>query len=251
VFTPTLLAEPDDGLFRVAEPVPFGQPSPRGYGSSPLGGGPPGRPGSHRAVQRRETAVSIAIEEPGRTRNCIAWSASFKRLLRLQRLGSPCGETGRSTRAAGPTGHLGSLIDPEREHGSLARRPSPKEFVDQSTPRGVAPTPRPGFPAGVPIRLLSGVDAVTGRARFLAERIVDRLALFAPRGPLPPACSQCGIADPRAPLPERPGVVVTMMKRKLSKCAADCSSPLGEETLDLPSRQGSYPISLLVSTPIF
>jgi hypothetical protein len=119
------------------------------------------------------------------------------------------------------------------------------------TSRGRPHTPSRCYPAGVPIRLLSGVVAVTGRARRLAEQIVDRLALFAPRGPLPPACDQRGIADPRAPLPERPEVVVTMMKRKLSMCAADCSSPLGEETLDLSSRQGSYPIARRVSTPIF
>jgi hypothetical protein len=31
--------------------------------------------------------------------------------------------------------------------------------------------------------LLAGVDALTGRARLLAERFVDGLALFEPRGP--------------------------------------------------------------------
>jgi len=63
---------PDDGPFRVAEPVPFGQPSRYRYGSSPSGGGSSGGPGSHRASQRRDTAVFIASNSQGKTRNCIA-----------------------------------------------------------------------------------------------------------------------------------------------------------------------------------
>jgi hypothetical protein len=79
---------------------------------------------------------------------------------------------------------------PGREPGrSLTPSPTksgdfPRSFFGWSSPRGVAPTPRPGRSrAGVPNRLLAGFDALAGRARLLAERFVDRLALFAPRGP--------------------------------------------------------------------
>lgn len=62
--------------------------------------------------------------------------------------------------------------------------------------------------AGVPNRLLAGVDALAGRARLLAERLVDGLELFAPRGPRFGGLTPGKGVDPRAPLPERSGVVV-------------------------------------------
>jgi hypothetical protein len=60
----------------------------------------------------------------------------------------------------------------------------PEEFLWLVlTSRGCPRTPSRPKPAGVPNRLLAGVDALTGRARLLAERFVDGLALFEPRGP--------------------------------------------------------------------
>lgn len=56
--------------------------------------------------------------------------------------------------------------------------------------------------------MLAGFDALTGRARLLAERFVDRLGLSPHEGRAPKACGREEGADPRAPLPERSGVVV-------------------------------------------
>jgi hypothetical protein len=62
--------------------------------------------------------------------------------------------------------------------------------------------------AGVSNRLLAGVDALAGRARLLAERLVDGRELSRPEGRASQACGPEKGADPRAPLPERSGVVV-------------------------------------------
>lgn len=78
--------------------------------------------------------------------------------------------------------------------------------------------------AGVPNRLLAGFDALTGRARLLAERFVDRLGLSSHEGRAPKACGREEGADPRAPLPERSGVVVKTPIMKLSSSTSDSSS---------------------------
>jgi len=56
--------------------------------------------------------------------------------------------------------------------------------------------------------LLAGVDALAGRARLLAERLVDGLGLSPHEGRASQACGPEKGAGPRAPLPERSGVVV-------------------------------------------
>jgi len=77
--------------------------------------------------------------------------------------------------------------------------------------------------------LLAGFDALAGRARLLAERLVDGLALFAPRGPRFLACGRGKGADPRAPLPERSGVVV-----KTTVCSYQATQPISSPVRGKP-----------------
>lgn len=72
--------------------------------------------------------------------------------------------------------------------------------------------------------MLAGIDGVTPRARLLAERLVDRLGLSPHEGRASQACGPEKGADPRAPLPERSGVVVKTPIMKLSSSTSDSSS---------------------------
>jgi len=65
--SPDRYPRPDDGAFRLAEPVPCGTLPLTGRGSSPSRGGSPAGPESHRARQRRVAAVAIARLQAGIT----------------------------------------------------------------------------------------------------------------------------------------------------------------------------------------
>jgi hypothetical protein len=177
---------------RAPYPLRVTGPSPRKAG--PLGGrnltGP---------TERRVAAVAIARQKRG-------LPAQVHRGLHQTRVGDVSDAVDLRLRRGGP------------HPGANPAGHSPRPQPNRETSRGVSLAGR--HLEGSPPHLVSGragqgcrsvcwrvLMALAGRARHLAERIVDGLELFAPRGPRFPAGGRGKGADPRAPLPERSGVV--------------------------------------------
>jgi hypothetical protein len=75
----------------------------------------------------------------------------------------------------------------------------PEEFLWLVlTSRARAHTPSRPRPAGVPNRLLAGIDALAGRARLLAERLVDGLGLSPHEGRASRLVAREGSGSPRS-----------------------------------------------------
>lgn len=169
------------------EPARFRAPPVAGVGSAPSGGRSSPRPGSHR------TAPEVRPENDGAPRSdglCCDPLQGLPGEIRSQRVCSTNGWT-RLLQCGGPCSPERAVHTRSLNRQVTAHTPHPGlgndrgQFSWGTGLPGLAPAPRTRcYPAGVPLRLLSGVDGLTARARFLAERNVDGLAVFPPPRPL-------------------------------------------------------------------
>jgi hypothetical protein len=125
----------------------------------------------------------------------------------------------------------------------------PEEFLWLVlTSRARAHTPSRPRPAGVPNRLLAGIDALAGRARLLAERLVDGLGLSPHEGR---ASQACGQRRERIPALRCRSGPVWSSERRYEVIKLHIRQFLREKETLTYRRSGCYPNLSSLSTPFF